>query len=85
MPCCVSSVFLSKMLKRTTNKLWQKSCLLYTSVEDAKIRKYLNVRLAKASISKIIIERTLKLDVYKRQDQDRSAPRGVQEADGRSR
>ena len=28
---------------------------------DAKIRKYLNVRLAKASISKIIIERTLKL------------------------
>ena len=30
-------------------------------VEDAQIRKYLNVRLAKASISKIIIERTLKL------------------------
>ena len=30
-------------------------------VEDAKIRKYLNVRLAKASISKIIIEHTLKL------------------------
>ena len=30
-------------------------------VEDAKIRKYLNVRLVKASISKIIIERTLKL------------------------
>ena len=30
-------------------------------VEDAKIRKYLNVRLAKASISKIIIERTLKI------------------------
>ncbi len=30
-------------------------------VEDAKIRKYLGVRLAKASISKIIIERTLKL------------------------
>ena len=30
-------------------------------VEDAKIRKYLNARLAKASISKIIIERTLKL------------------------
>ena len=30
-------------------------------VEDAKIRKYLNVRLTKASISKIIIERTLKL------------------------
>ena len=30
-------------------------------VEDAKIRKYLNVRLAKASISKIIIERTLKV------------------------
>ena len=30
-------------------------------VEDAKIRKYLNVRLSKASISKIIIERTLKL------------------------
>ncbi len=29
--------------------------------EDAKIRKYLNARLAKASISKIIIERTLKL------------------------
>ncbi len=30
-------------------------------VEDAEIRKYLNTRLAKASISKIIIERTLKL------------------------
>ena len=30
-------------------------------VEDAKIRKYLNVSFAKASISKIIIERTLKL------------------------
>ena len=30
-------------------------------VEDAKIREYLNARLAKASISKILIERTLKL------------------------
>ena len=30
-------------------------------VEDQKIRKYLNERLAKASISRIIIERTLKL------------------------
>ncbi len=30
-------------------------------VEDTKIREYLNARLAKASISKIIIERTLKL------------------------
>ncbi len=30
-------------------------------VEDDKIRKYLSARLAKASISKIIIERTLKL------------------------
>lgn len=30
-------------------------------VEDEKIRNYLSVRLAKASISKIIIERTLKL------------------------
>jgi small subunit ribosomal protein S3 len=30
-------------------------------IEDAKIREYLNARLAKASISKIIIERTLKL------------------------
>ncbi|PVX52397.1 small subunit ribosomal protein S3 [Balneicella halophila] len=30
-------------------------------VEDQKIRKYLDVRLAKASVSKIIIERTLKL------------------------
>jgi len=30
-------------------------------VEDFKIREYLNARLAKASISKIIIERTLKL------------------------
>lgn len=30
-------------------------------VEDDKIRKYLNVRLAKASISKIVIQRTLKL------------------------
>ncbi len=32
-----------------------------TLLEDSKIRKYLNVRLAKASLSKIIIERTLKL------------------------
>jgi small subunit ribosomal protein S3 len=30
-------------------------------IEDDKIRKYLNARLAKAGISKIIIERTLKL------------------------
>jgi small subunit ribosomal protein S3 len=30
-------------------------------IEDNKIREYLNARLAKASISKIIIERTLKL------------------------
>jgi len=30
-------------------------------VEDFKIREYLNARLAKASISKIVIERTLKL------------------------
>lgn len=30
-------------------------------VEDEKIRKYLNARLAKAGVSKIIIERTLKL------------------------
>jgi small subunit ribosomal protein S3 len=30
-------------------------------VEDSKIRKYLDVRLAKASVSKIVIERTLKL------------------------
>jgi len=30
-------------------------------IEDTQIREYLNVRLAKASISKIIIERTLKL------------------------
>jgi len=30
-------------------------------VEDTKIRKYLEARLAKASISKIVIERTLKL------------------------
>jgi small subunit ribosomal protein S3 len=32
-----------------------------TLVEDSKIRNYLNVRLAKASLSKIVIERTLKL------------------------
>jgi len=32
-----------------------------TLVEDSKIREYLNVRLAKASVSRIIIERTLKL------------------------
>ena len=30
-------------------------------VEDRKIRKYLNERLAKANVSKIVIERTLKL------------------------
>ena len=29
--------------------------------EDSKIRKYINARLAKASVSKVIIERTLKL------------------------
>ena len=29
--------------------------------EDAKIRKYIHARLSKASVSKIIIERTLKL------------------------
>lgn len=32
-----------------------------TLVEDHKIRKYLNARLAKASVSRIVIERTLKL------------------------
>lgn len=32
-----------------------------TIVEDAKIRKYLNARLSKAMISRIVIERTLKL------------------------
>ena len=32
-----------------------------TMLEDAKIRKYLNARLAEASISRIVIERTLKL------------------------
>ena len=32
-----------------------------TLVEDQKIRNYLNERLAKASVSKIVIERTLKL------------------------
>ena len=32
-----------------------------TIVEDMKIRKYLNTRLAKASLSRIVIERTLKL------------------------
>ena len=30
-------------------------------LEDSKIRKYLNARLAKASVSKIVIERTLKV------------------------
>ena len=30
-------------------------------VEDTKIREYLNARLAKASVSRIVIERTLKL------------------------
>ena len=30
-------------------------------LEDSKIRKYLNARLSKASVSKIVIERTLKL------------------------
>ena len=30
-------------------------------VEDDKIRKYLNARLAKAYVSKILIERTLKM------------------------
>lgn len=30
-------------------------------VEDYKIRKYLHARLAKGSISKVVIERTLKL------------------------
>lgn len=30
-------------------------------LEDYKLRKYLNVRLAKSSVSRIVIERTLKL------------------------
>ena len=30
-------------------------------LEDSKIRKYLNARLANANVSKIVIERTLKL------------------------
>ena len=32
-----------------------------TILEDSKIRKYLNARLSKASVSRIVIERTLKL------------------------
>ncbi|MBD5179994.1 MAG: 30S ribosomal protein S3 [Bacteroidales bacterium] len=32
-----------------------------TLLEDSKLRKYLNVRLAKCSVSRIVIERTLKL------------------------
>jgi ribosomal protein S3, bacterial type len=32
-----------------------------TILEDSKLRKYLNARLAKASVSRIVIERTLKL------------------------
>ena len=32
-----------------------------TLLEDSKIRKYLNARLAKASVSRVVIERTLKL------------------------
>ena len=32
-----------------------------TLLEDSKLRKYLNARLAKASLSRVIIERTLKL------------------------
>ena len=32
-----------------------------TLLEDSKIRQYLNARFAKASVSKIVIERTLKL------------------------
>lgn len=32
-----------------------------TLLEDTKLRKYLNVRLAKCSVSRIVIERTLKL------------------------
>ncbi|MDR1557444.1 MAG: 30S ribosomal protein S3 [Tannerellaceae bacterium] len=32
-----------------------------TLLEDSKIRKYLNARLAKSSVSRIVIERTLKL------------------------
>ncbi len=32
-----------------------------TLLEDSKLRKYLNVRLAKSSVSRIVIERTLKL------------------------
>ena len=32
-----------------------------TLLEDSKLRKYLNVRLAKSSVSRIVIERTMKL------------------------
>ena len=35
-------------------------------LEDSKIRKYLNARLAKASVSRIVIERTLKARDYYR-------------------
>ena len=38
---------------------WKRFSELF--LEDSKIRKYLNARLAKASVSRIVIERTLKL------------------------
>ena len=54
-----------------------------TLLEDSKIRKYLNARLAKASVSRIVIERTLKsvsythLDVYKRQQYGQPPPASI--------
>ncbi len=44
-----------------SNWFGKKSDFADTLLEDAKLRKYINARLSKASVSRIVIERTLKL------------------------
>lgn len=44
-----------------SNWYGRKSDFAHTLLEDEKLRKYLDARLSKASVSRIIIERTLKL------------------------
>ena len=50
--------YIDAIMSRITLPL---SLIHISLLEDSKIRKYLNARLAKASVSRIVIERTLKL------------------------
>jgi small subunit ribosomal protein S3 len=53
-------------------------------VEDYKIREYLTARLSKASISKIVIERTLKLITVTVNTAHRQRRTGSGQAEGRA-